>query len=631
MKNKTMLQFNKINKKRLLIWALLITTVLSIFLYINETKLNRNKSNIQNGLYSYSYATVPQKLVGDWSFAWNELLGYEDYESIDNYIHAPSFWNVEEDYDEFGYATYMLKVTDVVVGQDYSIRIPTVGTAGKVYINDTLVAEAGILGQSDKEHHPKFKISYVDFTAEKTSFIIVVQISNFDYPRAGMWLPIQLSDSKNMAHFKNIKTGIEHVTLGMLLFTLVLATSVTIAVKAPLPTLSFIGTILFAFLHQIVYGEKLILFWIPNISMISVVKIQYLVMYCMSTFALRTIYYFCRDPKTTKRYLNIIVNVYSVIGAIFALSVIFAPLYFTTNIIIVGRIFTYLAILICIFMISESFVKGKPFMEYLLASSVFLSICVIHDFLYRETIITSVDEITVFGYLAVILAVGGLLLVNTIRIQEQAKLSKAYEQAYLNSQINSHFLFNALNTIANMVRKDSDRAEELIVSLSTFLRNSAVRENLKQLIPLEKEMETLKSYAYIIENRFENIRISIDINYLPSIMLPPMTLQPIVENAVKHGLRPKKGGGTVTVSLNSVESKNIISISDNGIGIDSETLDKIQTELDNTNTAAAGEIGIGLINVNTRLVNTLGTHLKISSDVQKGTVVSFEISESSNL
>lgn len=625
MKRNTNLIFKNINIKRIIVWFFLLIIVISLFFYFNKIKINRNITDIENGEYAYVQTTVPQKLVGDWKFAWNELITYKEYENIDAYIHAPSFWNVEEDYEEFGYATYMLKVTGVVEGQNYSIRIPTIGTAGKVFINDELLSEIGTLGKTENEHQPKFKISYVDFTTQETSFIIVVQISNYEYPRAGMWLPLQISDAKTMMHFKNIKFGIEHVTLGMLLFTLILATSIIIAIKAPLPTHNFIGTILFAFLHQIVYGEKLIQFWLPNVSMFNIVKIQYLVMYCMSLFALRTIYYFCRDQKSKRSILSICVKIYSIIGAVFALSVILAPFYFTTSIIGVGRAYTYLGIAISIFMVAESFIKGKPFMEYLLVSSVILSVCITHDFLYRETIITAIDEITVFGYLAVILTVGGLLLVGTIRIQEQAKLSKAYEQAYLNSQINSHFLFNTLNTIANTVRKDSDRAEDLIISLSTFLRNSAVRENLKQLTTLNKEIETLESYAYIIENRFDNIKIYIEIDNIHSISLPPMTLQPIVENAVKHGLRPKKEGGTIKISLQKKGNKYIISISDNGVGIAENNLAKIQSQLKNSSTAAAGEIGIGLINVNTRLINTLGTRLNITSTLGEGTVVSFEI------
>lgn len=625
MKKNKKLKLRKFNQKKLMIWAFLLLIVFSLFMYINQTKINRDRTDIKEGIYSYTNTKIPQKLIGDWAFAWNELLSYEDFNNINTYMHSPSFWNVEGDYEEFGYATYMLKVTNLVEGNKYSIRIPTVGTAGKVYLNDTLVAQSGTLGESQSTHQPKFKISYVDFVAQDTSCIVVVQISNFDYPRAGMWLPIQISDSKTMMHFKNIKVGVEHVTLGMLLFTLILAVGIIIAIKAPLPTYNFIGTIVFAFLHQIVYGEKLILFWIPSISMFTVVKMQYLVMYCMSVFSLRTIHYFCHTPELKQSLRKKIVNVYTVIGILAALSVIFAPFYFTTSIIIVGRIFIYAGIAIGIFIVSESFIKGKPFMEYLLASSVLLSICVIHDFLYRETIITAIDEITVFGYLAVIVAVGGLLLVSTIRIQEQAKLSKAYEQAYLNSQINSHFLFNTLNTIANMVRKDGDRAEELIVSLSTFLRNSAVRENLKHLIPLEKEIETIKSYAYIIENRFDNIKIIIDINDPHSIMLPPMTLQPIVENAVKHGLRPKKDGGLVTISLNKIESNYIISIYDNGVGIDQSNLMRIRTLLENNDTNIESDIGIGLVNVNIRLKNTLDTRLNISSIAGEGTTVSIEI------
>lgn len=167
-----------------------------------------------------------------------------------------------------------------------------------------------------------------------------------------MWLPFQISDTQSMTVFRNIKTGIEYIILGMLLFTFIMSISIIIVIKAPTSTYSFFGTIIFAFLHQIVYGEKLILQWIPSISMESIVKLQYLVMYCMSIFALRTITFFCNKSLFSKRAVNIILLIFSIVSAAFAISVIFAPIYFTTSIIDIGRIYTYIIIGFCVFFIS---------------------------------------------------------------------------------------------------------------------------------------------------------------------------------------------------------------------------------------------------------------------------------------
>jgi len=105
---------------------------------------------------------------------------------------------------------------------------------------------------------------------------------------------------------------------------------------------------------------------------------------------------------------------------------------------------------------------------------------------------------------------------------------------------------------------------------------------------------------------------------LPPLQIPPLTLQPLVENAIKHGLRRKKEGGRVVVKAECLENSVVFRVEDNGVGIPEDKLKDLAV-------MPGGSVSIGLYNINTRLVRLYGTGLCIKSGIEAGTSVSFEI------
>ncbi|MCG8482603.1 MAG: histidine kinase [Clostridia bacterium] len=203
------------------------------------------------------------------------------------------------------------------------------------------------------------------------------------------------------------------------------------------------------------------------------------------------------------------------------------------------------------------------------------------------------------------------------KITYQEELLVKTELRMLQAQIQPHFLFNALNTIIGFCRTDALKARDLLLKLSHYLRTS-FKTN-ESFIPLNQEFEHIESYLSIEEARFsERLKVIYHIDSNIQCMVPPMILQPIVENALKHGLMPANSEGVLTIEAKEGSKYVIIKISDNGLGMTNKQLNSLYDK-------DCKEHGIGINNVNDRLMSIYGTSLDIQSALGKGTSVTITI------
>ena len=151
-----------------------------------------------------------------------------------------------------------------------------------------------------------------------------------------------------------------------------------------------------------------------------------------------------------------------------------------------------------------------------------------------------------------------------------ARLEGALAQAQLRAlqaQLQPHFLFNTLNTIATLIPEDPAAAEELVESLGELLR-AALRDGGRDEIPLRQELELLEQYLGIQERRFHD-RLRVERVFAPDLgdaMVPPLILQPLVENAIRHGIAARPGGGAVTVRTERGDDTLLLTVEDDGPG-----------------------------------------------------------------
>jgi len=204
------------------------------------------------------------------------------------------------------------------------------------------------------------------------------------------------------------------------------------------------------------------------------------------------------------------------------------------------------------------------------------------------------------------------------RIEYQKKLVAKAELKALQAQINPHFLFNALNTIASFIRTNPDSARNLIFNLCDYIRQNM--QISQEEIPLSKEIAHIQSYLAIERARFgDKINVIFDIDSTLDFYLPPLILQPIVENSIKHGMKGINEGIKIKISVEEVKEYYNLVVEDNGIGIDKQIIQDIKR---NENGHS-----IGLINVDKRLQCKYGLDygLDITSKKGKGTKISIRI------
>lgn len=205
------------------------------------------------------------------------------------------------------------------------------------------------------------------------------------------------------------------------------------------------------------------------------------------------------------------------------------------------------------------------------------------------------------------------------KVDFQREMLVKSELKALQAQINPHFLFNAINTIVSLIRTQPDNARNLLIHLGNYFRNNLQEGN--DEVELHKEIENINSYLEIEKARFgDKLKIIYNIPEEIDCLLPPLLLQPIVENAVKHGVLEKIEGGTVEITAIDNEIETELIVKDDGVGMSPETLSSLFNEDNNSDS-------IGLNNVNSRLKNKYGKEysLKIDSKLNKGTIVTMTI------
>jgi two-component system sensor histidine kinase ChiS len=144
------------------------------------------------------------------------------------------------------------------------------------------------------------------------------------------------------------------------------------------------------------------------------------------------------------------------------------------------------------------------------------------------------------------------------------------EFKYLYTQISPHFLYNTINTIIGLSYKDTEKTRKALNNLAIYFRGKLDVHREKGLVPLENELDLVRAYLEIEEMRYEDkIKIILDIEANLKVMIPPLTIQPIVENAIKHGIKSKKDKGVVRITAKKGKDEYInIIIEDNGVGMD---------------------------------------------------------------
>jgi len=216
----------------------------------------------------------------------------------------------------------------------------------------------------------------------------------------------------------------------------------------------------------------------------------------------------------------------------------------------------------------------------------------------------------------------GLLNEQKTRKEQIAELKNELFQSQISimlSQIQPHFIFNSLTAIKGLCLTNPEMASEAVDEFSSYLRGNLDSLLINKPVQFERELRHVQTYLSLEKKRFgDKLCIICDIK-ADCFLIPALTLQPIVENAVRHGIIKREEGGTITIRTDETETEAIITVIDDGVGFDANSQKNNE------------RIYVGIENVRSRLFAMCGGTLNIHSELDTGTTAVISIPKAGNV
>jgi len=592
---------------------LIILFFIAIIVSIVRTNVS-GAPNANNGVLDLSGWDFENQgtvmLSGKWAFYWEKLADSEDGTTPDLYAAVPDVWNNYEVNGEklpaYGYATYILRV-EGVRGQHLAIRVPTCSTAYEFYIDGKLLAKNGTVSSTAEGFIPEYAPESVTFTPEGDSFTLTIVVSNYAYARGGAWYPAVLGTPSQIEKLDRNIVQKDWFLIGSFITISLFCFCIFFHAKRDLPIFLFAVLALVTALRTTLYGSYILSSLAP---FRLVVATDYLTLVWLSALIALFLLSLADKEKLKKRTLAIAVG-----AGVLTVFVILTPIHVFTRFTIPVEVYAFSLALYALFRMLKSGSRSKAAIS--LGAAVFIT-CGLHDVLYQRCILRGVSELSPVGFFIMLGTWGIILAKDYTDLSEYARASAekahAAEIAFLQAQIKPHFLYNTLNVISTLCRLDGEYAEKLTLDLSKYLQYSFEFKNLSRFISFAAELEFVETYVKIEKARFVNeFDVVYDLCDTSGLMVPPLSIQPLVENAIRHGVRKKEEFGTVVLSVKEEKDGFIIEVSDDGVGIEPDRLERLNQGIQDENA------GVGMINVKQRIESLRGTHFVIESELGHGT------------
>ncbi|OQB12078.1 MAG: Sensor histidine kinase YpdA [Firmicutes bacterium ADurb.Bin193] len=624
----------KLYKNILLLFILLMPFVLSGCQVSQDTG---SKSNIyiENGELNLSDWDSNKdgniKLDGQWEFYWNQLLTYDNIQTgIDttpikaDVPHAWTEYSIDgQKLPGQGYGTYRLHVkTSLPINSLLSFKANTFSSAYKLFVNDSEIASNGEVGISKERYRPQYKPLTAVFNIPASEFDVIIQVANYDFCKGGFWNSLLIGSVNGIAKYQEILIGKKLFVAGALVILALYYFSIFYLRRIEKKYLYFALVCYFAIFVFDTNGELIISKLFPGIPFSLLLFIWH-----ASAQLSAAVFVLYVEALFPTRFNKVAARIYSAISLALILLFMLTSAQFYTKF---GRITDYIMFSGAVAASIGFIKKMKGGVLYLIALSV-PAITITYDILLNQNVISSdFGELSSFGIL-IFLFVHTIIHASLFKeqfdekerllIEVEATRDEAIQNEikFLQAQIKPHFLYNTLSVIASMVTRNPNKARQLIEKFGDYLRNSFDFDSNDNFVSLDKALELVNAYVEIEKARFrDRIQFVLNCDEIPEVRIPRLSIQPLVENAIRHGILKKSTGGTVTVNIKK-EAENIrIEVSDDGVGMSSEEKEKLLEASNNVK-------GVGVKNIQRRLEKLYGQGLVIESNINKGTTISFEI------
>ena len=560
------------------------------------------------------------RLDGEWELYPNLIIQPDEFDSHEPLTRQVPELNIKE-HKIFDSATYRLSL-DVKEGYEHlAVTIPSIFTDSRVIVNEKTVHATGtFVGSNSTFPSKEWRIIH----PEDGKIEIIVHVINNGYALPGIDGRFEIGSIKFIDSLQKLRFAFDLSFTILPLFIGLFFIFIYIYTKS-LKKYLFFGLLCFAFTaRMIMINEVILVQFFPQIPFnigytLKSISVPLIV---AGTIRIAKEYSGKLIPSPLINAVYVITGLHILVLIIFpnSFSSRLTPLFLIILMLIIS-VFSIMMFTCSIFPIKNSIFSYTGFIS--------ISICSIHDCL---TYMRYIEGEFILGYAFFAYVTIYSLLMAKAHSEAYHKsqrlsdgLRKALyraernEAAYMNAQMKPHFLFNTLNTIAEYCTQNPKEAEHLIIVLAKYLRKTIDYGSAGSTVFLEKELLHVREYIEIISSRFQDIEFIFNIpEELPPAKIPPMILQPLIENCVNHGIRKREGDGLVVIDVD-VENEYVrISVTDNGTGITPQRLETILNYPDDTGR-------IGLYNVDHRLKKEFGEGINIETELGVGTKMNFRI------
>lgn len=575
--------------------------------------------------------TQTLRLDGEWEFYWNQLLSPADFVAqtpntpeFTGYITVPSLWNEKEFNGErlpaFGCATYRLILEHPPRDGVLGLKKNNIRFSSKVYVNGKELLSDGVPAERAQDYKSGNTPQVGFFSSNGDNLEIVVQVANYEYPNSGIPISFELGSADTMLHQYQKESWFSIAILALLLTIAFIYFSFFIIAKlnnvsAYLMLFFSVFCLLFALANALT-DQRPLLQLFPDIAFGLAFKIKDFLLLA-NFIVLFWIFHLFKKGLLPLKLIQVVSAIY---GA-FLIAIVLLPIFiYITVYLFMMACNTAILVLMLIQSIRLYIRKAEGFLIFIAVLAV--------NFYSMDAILFSVGlkdsskslQVYLMIFAAVMVFLLSMQYFTTIRQwQISVKQTQEAEVAFLRAQINPHFLYNALNSVAALCATTPEKAEEVVVELSKYLRRSFDFKSMDAMSTLARELELLEAYLYIEKTRFgDRLKVVYDIDKTLNFLVPPLVLQPLVENAVKHGLMANILGGTVKISIRLEADEYVFTIEDNGIGMEPGKSGQLLEEGTQTG-------GVGVRNIDRRLKMLYGKGLSVRSEPGRGTLVRFAL------
>ena len=591
-------------------------------------------------------------LNGEWEFYWDQLLKPEDF--IEGHIPDPAYMIVPGNwtkdisgvtYNEKGYATYRLILKNIEPNVQYGLKKQNIRVASKIYVDGQLLLEDGHPSDHEADEEIGNFPQMVYFESKGSSAEIIIQVSNFKYFSGGIAEPIRFGLQIDITKDNDRKVIFEAMTIALLMGVGVMYAILVFLIpsyrkKEPIAIVFPVAVILYAIMNATL-SERIIKIILKNISTELLLRVEYVVI-SLSFVVFVSFVNIMEERLLPKAFRNIIAFIYS----FYIIAVILSPMtkfgiwvsFSLVNFIVLGGmwvwvLFLYLVnkplkisielhsfLLVLLFVVN---VYDVDLMAFTLGYKTDMNLAVFSSILYVMTWLYLMAYRYDEAYKKNV-ELSILLMENYYNLEKVSDHAWRSEMAFLQAQIKPHFLFNSLSSIIGLCQNNSKRAVHLLIHLSNYLKSSFDVDMSSDYIHIESELNIIHSYVNIEKERFGerlNVQFNVDLD-LTSYQIVPLLIQPLVENAIRHGALKREDGGIVRLTIQKANDNIIITVEDNGPGFSEkarELIDESRSE------SIDGQNGVGIRNIMNRLRHFYKEELHIEEKTGEGVKVWFQV------